>query len=199
MNRFGTRVRELRQQRNLPLRVVSAYLDMDPAILSKIERGLRKASREQVKNLAAYFNTDEHALMTDWYADRIMYELPCDQTGLEALRIAEQEVAYIVSAKQDRNQIIRLIKKFLRKDGRVRKAWIFGSFARGEDTPSSDIDMMVSYSDKAAGTLLDHADLQFGLQRLLKRRIDLVEEGFVKPFAWKRIKPELLLIYDGTS
>ena len=44
MKSIGNIFRELRESKQLPLRVVAAFLDIDPAIMSKIERGLRKAS-----------------------------------------------------------------------------------------------------------------------------------------------------------
>ncbi|HBE42667.1 MAG TPA: hypothetical protein DDW27_15985, partial [Bacteroidales bacterium] len=86
---------------------------------------------------------------------------------------------------------------FLAKDGRVSKAWIFGSFARGDDEPDSDVDLMVKYSERASGTLQDYADIKFYLENLIKKRIDLVEEGFVKPFAEKSIVKDKILIYES--
>lgn len=77
----------------------------------------------------------------------------------------------------------------------MEKAWIFGSFARGDDNAGSDVDLMIRYSDKASGTLFDYADIQYRLQNLLQKKIDLSEEGYIKPFAWKTIQKDLKLIY----
>jgi len=49
---LGETIRKLREEKELPLRTVAAYLDIDQAILSKIERGLRKPNRELVIQLA---------------------------------------------------------------------------------------------------------------------------------------------------
>ena len=81
------------------------------------------------------------------------------------------------------------------KDGRVAKAWIFGSFARGDYNVKSDIDIIVTYSDKASGTLIDYADIIFYLEKLINKKIDLVEEGYVKPFAIENIEKDKILIY----
>jgi transcriptional regulator with XRE-family HTH domain len=54
MGNFGSKIRTLREAKAIPLRTVAAYLDMDQAILSKIERGLRQASHMQVIMLADY-------------------------------------------------------------------------------------------------------------------------------------------------
>ena len=77
----------------------------------------------------------------------------------------------------------------------ISKAWIFGSFARGEDRQDSDIDLMVSYSEKASGTLLDYADIKYNLENLLQRNIDVVEEGYIKSFAMESVNRDKVLIY----
>ena len=80
----------------------------------------------------------------------------------------------------------------------VLKAWLFGSFARGEETPRSDVDILV---------LLDHSEpigLQFfgmwnDLERLLDRKVDLVEEGYLLPFAEESANRDKQLIYERTA
>ncbi len=65
----------------------------------------------------------------------------------------------------------------------VVKAWLFGSFARGEETPLSDVDLLVQYDDKARISLLKHCAIMNDLEELLDRKVDLVEEGELLPFA----------------
>ena len=55
MQSLGEIIRKCREDQKLPLRIVAHYLDIDQAILSKIERGQRKISRAQVLKLAKYF------------------------------------------------------------------------------------------------------------------------------------------------
>ena len=77
----------------------------------------------------------------------------------------------------------------------VLKAWLFGSFARGEETPLSDVDIIV---------LLDHSKpigLKFfgmwnDLERLLDRKVDLVENGELFPFAEESANLDRQLIYE---
>ncbi|KAA6343152.1 hypothetical protein EZS27_009157 [termite gut metagenome] len=94
MKSLGDTLRKLREDKQLPLRVVAAYLDIDQAILSRIERGQRKASREQVIKLATYFNVSEDELIIAWLSDKVVYELAEEQLGIEALKIAEEKVKY---------------------------------------------------------------------------------------------------------
>jgi transcriptional regulator with XRE-family HTH domain len=94
MKNIGEILRELRESKQLPLRVIAAYLDIDPAIMSRIERGQRKASREQIVKLAGYFNANEDELIIAWLSDKVVYEIADEQLGIEALRVAEEKVKY---------------------------------------------------------------------------------------------------------
>ena len=195
MESFGNIIRKSRLSQKIPLRTVAAFLDVDQAILSKIERGLRKASRDTVVGLAEYFALDKDRLLVAWLSDHIVYQLREEENALKALQVAEEKVLYGKNASIDRGTIIERMVGFFKKDGRIAKAWIFGSFARGEDTPGSDIDLIVSYSEKATGTLLDYADITFGLEKLLHCSVDMVEDGFIKAFAKETVDRDKVQIY----
>lgn len=94
MKNLGETLRELRENRQLPLRTVAAFLDIDPAIMSRLERGQRKATRKQVINLAEYFNVNEDELIIAWLSDKVVYEIADEKLGIEALRMAEEKVKY---------------------------------------------------------------------------------------------------------
>ena len=99
MKSIGNILRELRETKQLPLRVIAAFLDIDPAIMSRIERGQRKASREQVVKLAEYFNVDENELLVAWLSDKVVYELAYEQNAIEALKVAEDKIKYNITQK----------------------------------------------------------------------------------------------------
>ncbi|MDB5274458.1 MAG: transcriptional regulator [Chitinophagaceae bacterium] len=94
MDNLGETIRKLREEKELPLRTVAAYLDIDQAILSKIERGQRNATREQVVKLAMYFNIKESDLLVSWLSDKLVYEIGDEQVALEALLVAEEKVKH---------------------------------------------------------------------------------------------------------
>jgi transcriptional regulator with XRE-family HTH domain len=94
MKNLGDTLRELRENKQLPLRVIAAYLDIDPAIMSRIERGQRKASREQVVKLAEYFNVNKNELLIAWLSDKVVYEILDEDFAIQALRVAEEKVIY---------------------------------------------------------------------------------------------------------
>jgi HTH-type transcriptional regulator, competence development regulator len=95
MDSLGDTIRKLREEKELPLRTVAAFLDIDQAILSKIERGHRKPNREQVINLAAYFKVKENDLLVAWLSDKVIYEVEDEEMALKALQVAEERVKYI--------------------------------------------------------------------------------------------------------
>jgi len=94
MNGLGETIRRLREERGLPLRTVAAYLDIDQAILSKMERGYRRAKRGQVLKLALFFSVNEEELLVSWLSDKLMYEVADEDVALRALQIAEEKVKY---------------------------------------------------------------------------------------------------------
>ena len=94
MDGLGETIRKLREEKGLPLRTVSAYLDIDQAILSKIERGQRNASREQVIKLADFFKVKENDLLVFWLSDKLVYEVADEEIALKALKVAEEKIEY---------------------------------------------------------------------------------------------------------
>ena len=80
----------------------------------------------------------------------------------------------------------------------VLKAWLFGSFARGEETLLSDVDLLVQYDDKARISLLKHCAIMNDLEELLDRPVDLIEDGTLLPFAVESANRDKKLIYERT-
>ena len=99
MDNLGETIRKLREEKELPLRIVAAFLDIDQAILSKIERGQRNATREQVVRLAEYFKIKESDLLVSWLSYKLVYEVADEQVALKALQVAEKKVKYNNSKK----------------------------------------------------------------------------------------------------
>lgn len=93
MDSLGNRIKQHREKLELPLRTVAAYLDIDQAVLSKIEHGHRKATREQVIQLAKYFKADEDELIVAWLSDKIANEVQDENLAKQALKAAEKKVS----------------------------------------------------------------------------------------------------------
>ncbi|MBQ6278026.1 MAG: nucleotidyltransferase domain-containing protein [Bacteroidales bacterium] len=80
----------------------------------------------------------------------------------------------------------------------IQKAWLFGSFARGEETPLSDVDLLVQYDDEGI-SLLKHAAMICELEEILDRPVDIVEDGTLLPFAVESANRDKKLIYERKS
>ncbi|WP_156907073.1 helix-turn-helix domain-containing protein [Epilithonimonas caeni] len=93
------RLRELREQNKLPLRVVAEELDIDVAILSKLERGERKLNKELVNKFANIYNENPDTLMILFLSDKILYEIQDEDMGEKALKVAEKRVKYLKANK----------------------------------------------------------------------------------------------------
>ena len=99
MDSLGNKIKQLRERQELPLRIVSAFLDIDQAVLSKIEHGHRKATREQVLQLAKYFKANENELLVAWLSDKLVYEIQDEDLAKQALKAAEKKVEYLKKIK----------------------------------------------------------------------------------------------------
>ena len=92
MNKFGDLIRNKREENEMLLRHLSAQLDIDTAMLSKIERGEKIAKKEQVEQLAKIFKIDNNELMALWLADKVFLLVENEDQALKALTIAEKEI-----------------------------------------------------------------------------------------------------------
>jgi len=78
----------------------------------------------------------------------------------------------------------------------VEKAWIFGSYARGEQTRKSDVDIMVRFVKDTPITLIDYAKIMNNLSDVLHKKVDLVQEGTLYDFAENFVESEKILVYE---
>ncbi len=81
----------------------------------------------------------------------------------------------------------------------VLKAWLFGSFARGEETPLSDVDILVEFDHGRPIGLLRYAGMWREIEDLIGRKVDLVENGTLMPFAAESANRDKQLIYERTE
>ena len=94
MKTVGTHIRTLRQNKALFLRQVASALDMDQAILSKIERGERRATRQQIDAISHFFNIQNNELLIAWLSDKVYYQLKDEEVAQEVLKAAEHKILY---------------------------------------------------------------------------------------------------------
>lgn len=79
----------------------------------------------------------------------------------------------------------------------VLRVWLFGSYSRGEQTEDSDIDLLVDFDHEHASIgLLEYVRMMNNLSELLNRKVDMVENGALLPFAAKTADHDKKLIYE---
>lgn len=93
--------------------------------------------------------------------------------------------------------MIKIIADYF-KTQPVLKAWLFGSFARGEEHPDSDVDLLVVI-DHSRPVGLEFFGMWNDLEEMLDRKVDLVEEGTLLPFARESANRDKKLIYERTA
>lgn len=95
MDRFGDIIRKKREEKGMLLRQLAALTDMDTAILSKVERGVRRARREQVEKIAKALDLNEKELMVEYLSENIAYEILDEVSAMDILKAAEDKVKYL--------------------------------------------------------------------------------------------------------
>lgn len=100
MKSLGEKLRELREARGLLLREVAAQLEIDPSLLSKIERGDKRATREQIVHLTKMYEADEKELMVSYLSERVVYQVEDEDLAIEALKVAEEMIKYKKSKRK---------------------------------------------------------------------------------------------------
>jgi HTH-type transcriptional regulator, competence development regulator len=91
---LGELLREQRAQKGLLLREVAAALEMDTALLSKVERDERKANKEQVLAFAKYYNANSDEFLVAWLSDKLANELQNEELAFRAMQVAEEKIKY---------------------------------------------------------------------------------------------------------
>ena len=78
----------------------------------------------------------------------------------------------------------------------VLKAWLFGAYSRGEQTKESDVDILVQYDRSQRIGLLKIAGMHIDLENLLGHKVDIVEDGTLRPWAVESVNKDKCLIYE---
>ncbi len=81
----------------------------------------------------------------------------------------------------------------------IVRAWLFGSYSRGEETPDSDIDILVDYDKTSKLSLMRICGMMTDLENILGLKVDLIENGRLKDFALSSVNNDKILIYERTN
>lgn len=91
----------------------------------------------------------------------------------------------------NRKQLLEKIGTVLKKHGATKIA-LFGSYARGEQRPTSDVDILVEFGDRKS--LLDLVGIEQEVSEAIGKKVDLLTEGAISPLILPHIKRDLEVI-----
>lgn len=92
---------------------------------------------------------------------------------------------------EEREELFRKISSFLKKHG-ATKVSVFGSYARGEERPESDIDVLVEFAERKS--LLTLVNIELELSDYLGKKVDVLTEKSISPYLIDEIKKEARVI-----
>ena len=97
-----------------------------------------------------------------------------------------------------RTDIIPKIQQYLATQP-VERAWLFGSFSRGEEREDSDVDILVSIDRSVHVGLIKLSGMLLEIQDRLNRKVDLVTDKGLMDFARASVERDKGLIYERTE
>ena len=100
-----------------------------------------------------------------------------------------------IMPSQEVQDMIPKIQKFF-KNQPVEQAYLFGSCSRGEERKDSDVDLLVTYTNPDSLSLMDISRMMIQLGKQLKRKVDMVEDSCLKPFAQASVNRDKIMIYE---
>jgi len=107
----------------------------------------------------------------------------------------EEVEGILAELDQERMAAIHSVVGIL-SEAPVQRAWVFGSFARMEERPDSDLDLLVDFEQGAPLGLMAVSSLIQKLEKGAGRKVDLVPRGALKSFAKESVERDKYLVYD---
>lgn len=195
---LGELIRKKRVEKGLALRELAGKIDLDQSTLSKIERNELTAPLRIINSLSKSLDLDYKDLQIKYLSEKLYQELKDLDYSVESLEIAKKRIEKERSGttfEMERKKLVKKIKKYLSGQP-IDKAWLFGSFAREEESYDSDIDILIRFKRPHKIDLFEYVGIRQDLEDLTGRQIDLVEEGQELPKIREIIEQEKRLIYE---
>ncbi len=89
---FGNKIRKIREERQIPQRQLAAALEIDTATYCKIEKGDRRARREQVTVIAELLEVDSKELIRLWSADKVYDIIAEEEEATQILKVVAESI-----------------------------------------------------------------------------------------------------------
>jgi len=89
---FGNKIKTIREEKQIPQRQLAAALEIDTATFCKIEKGDRRAKREQVTILAELLEVDSKELIRLWSADKVYNIIAEEEEATLILNVVAENI-----------------------------------------------------------------------------------------------------------
>jgi predicted nucleotidyltransferase/plasmid maintenance system antidote protein VapI len=188
-------LQDLRKESGKTLREVAAYLEIDQAILSKMENGKRPVTKDVLTQLAKLYKKDIQELHKVFLAEKLYKQLENEDDAMSILKLLEKQVVYKTKHDSEKEHIKKTVQAYFAELDVVQEVSLFGSFVRKEETGKSDIDLLIQFVAKKKISMFDILKMQHDLEELLNRKVDLIEEGQLKPSAAVEVVREKEVVY----
>ncbi len=103
--------------------------------------------------------------------------------------MSDTEIVYTLD---DIKNIIKSNELSLKKKYKIIKFLIFGSYARGEQTAESDIDLLVEFQEPIG--MFKFMDLEEDLEKIFNKKVDLGTPDYLKPYVKNSILKEAIVL-----
>lgn len=195
---FGELIRRKRIEKGLALRELANKVDLDQSTLSKIERNELISPPRIINSLSRSLEVEYKELQIKYLSEKLYKELKDWDYSEESLELARKRIEKEKSGTNfelERKKLIERIENYLSNQP-IEKAWLFGSFAREEESYDSDIDLLIRFRQPHKIDLFEYVGIRQDLEDITGRQIDLVEEGQELPKIRGIIEQEKRLIYE---
>lgn len=195
---FGELIRKKRIEKGLALRELANKVDLDQSTLSKIERNELSSPDRIINALSRSLDIDYKTLQIKYLSEKLYQELREMDYSVEAIELAKKRIEKErggTNFAMERKKLVKMIQVYL-SNHPIEKAWLFGSFARNEESFDSDIDLLVRFNKPHKIDLFEYVGMRQDLEDITGRQIDLVEEGQELPKIREIIEQEKQLIYE---
>lgn len=192
---IGQVIKSLRLKHQKTLREVAAYLEIDQAILSKMENGKRPITEKIVRQLSQFFEEDEHQLHNLLVADRLYKIIENEKDAGDIMALLESRIEYQTKIGMERKHVVQQLSQYFSDSPQVEEVSMFGSFFKGTQNKKSDLDLLIRFSSKSGISMMQFLKMQHELSELVGRKVDLIEDGQLKESARDSVLKEKEVIY----
>lgn len=99
---LGGLLRSEREKASLPLRSVAEKTGIDISLLGKIERNERQPTKEQVRQLAAFYGLDEKDMLRESVIDQVAHLIMREDVDIDVLKAVSGKIGYLKSNSNGR-------------------------------------------------------------------------------------------------